>query len=76
MNVSINFLHGYIKFKETDEEWTKISAPGMWLDGGYDELDRIMKQQKVFAWLLELIPCPEGIKPLPQGQIAYIEKGE
>lgn len=76
MNVLINFLYGYLKFREKDEEWYKISPTELWIDGDYNTLEKIMKQQKVSAWLIRLIPCPETIKPLPSGKISYIEKGE
>ena len=69
MNTSkINFLHGYIKFKD-DGDWNKINFPTMWIEGDYNDLAIIMKQQKVVYYLITLIPCSDSITPDPRVKI-------
>ena len=73
MNMSIDFLHGYVKFTEEDS-WHNISSGRLWLEGGYDELRKIMKQQAVYAYLIELVSQKPGMLPLPQTKLEYITK--
>ena len=75
MNMSVNFLHGYIKFTE-ENKWNNISKIGFWIEteNEYDELRKIMKQQGIDAYLIELVPQKPGMLPLPQNRLEYITK--
>ena len=75
MNMSINFLRGYIKFTEGNK-WNNISKIGFWIEteNEYDELRKIMKQQGIDAYLIELVPQKPGMLPLPQNRLEYITK--
>ena len=75
MSMSINFLRGYIRFKEGNK-WNNISEIGFWIEteNKYDELRKIMKQQGIDAYLIELVPQKPGMLPIPQNKLEYITK--
>ena len=79
MKMSVNFLHGYVRFTEGNQ-WNNISEMGFWIEGEdedvYNKLRKIMKQQRVEAYLIELVSQPQksGMLPLPQNKLEYITK--